>query len=63
MLPFVDGAMKQETNAKAFDNFASSTKHSDATKSVTITDQIEGKYSFYANVWFSVDVEVIQFSH
>ncbi|KAM3184224.1 hypothetical protein ACTXT7_008812 [Hymenolepis weldensis] len=37
------GAMKQETNAKAFDNFASSTKHSDATKSVTITDQIEAE--------------------
>lgn len=34
--------MKQETNAKAFDNFATSTKQSDATKSVTITDQIEG---------------------
>ncbi|KAM7537310.1 hypothetical protein Aperf_G00000076838 [Anoplocephala perfoliata] len=37
------GAMKQETNAKAFDNFASSTKQSDATKSVTITNQIEAE--------------------
>ncbi|VDO02944.1 unnamed protein product [Rodentolepis nana] len=37
------GAMKQETNAKAFQNFATSTKQSDATKSVTITDQIEAE--------------------
>ncbi|VDK24515.1 unnamed protein product [Taenia asiatica] len=35
--------MKQEANEKAFDSFASSTKVSDATKSVTITKQIEAE--------------------
>lgn len=39
----LDGAMKQEANEKAFDNFANTTKQSDATKLVTITDQIEGE--------------------
>ncbi|VDM34289.1 unnamed protein product [Hydatigera taeniaeformis] len=36
-------AMKQEANEKAFNSFASSTKASDATKSVTITNQIEAE--------------------
>ncbi|VDN11476.1 unnamed protein product, partial [Dibothriocephalus latus] len=36
-----DGTMKQETNLKAFDNFASHVKDSEATKSVTITDKLE----------------------
>ncbi|KAL5110585.1 hypothetical protein TcWFU_006902 [Taenia crassiceps] len=35
--------MKHEANEKAFDSFASSTKVSDATKSVTITKQIEAE--------------------
>ncbi|VDD80543.1 unnamed protein product [Mesocestoides corti] len=35
------GTLKEETNRKAFDSFTSSTKQVDATKSVTITDQIE----------------------
>ena len=44
-LTILDSTMKQEANEKAFDNFASNTKQSDATKSVTITDQIEGEFS------------------
>ncbi|VDL90687.1 unnamed protein product [Schistocephalus solidus] len=36
-----EGTMKQETNLKAFDNFASNVRESEATKSVTITDKLE----------------------
>ena len=35
--------MKHETIEEAFDSLATNTKQSDATKSVTITDQIEGE--------------------